>query len=131
MLGDDKGERVATMRDEMHEAHGGRRRHLPRRRTACRPPAPSSRSCASAIAAACKLDDRSRAFNTEWLTAIELGFTLEVAEAMAQSALHRKESRGAHTRLDEFKERDDANYLKHTLAYHTGDGPPRHRATRR
>ena len=44
---------------------------------------------------------------------------------IAQSALNRKESRGAHTRLDEFKERDDENYLKHTLAYRTGDGPPR------
>jgi len=72
-----------------------------------------------------KLDDRNRAFNTEWLSAIELGFGLELAEVIAQSALNRKESRGAHTRLDEFKERDDANYLKHTLAYRTGDGPPR------
>jgi fumarate reductase flavoprotein subunit len=72
-----------------------------------------------------RLDDRNRAFNTEWLSAIELGFTLEIAEVIAQSALSRKESRGAHTRLDEFKERDDANYLKHTLAYRTGDGPPR------
>ena len=72
-----------------------------------------------------KLDDRNRAFNTEWLSAIELGFTLELAEVIAQSALSRKESRGAHTRLDEFKERDDANFLKHTLAHRTGDGPPR------
>jgi succinate dehydrogenase flavoprotein subunit len=72
-----------------------------------------------------KLDDRNRAFNTEWLTAIELGFTLEIAEVIAHSALNRKESRGAHTWLDEFKERDDDNYLKHTLAYRTGDGPPR------
>jgi fumarate reductase flavoprotein subunit len=72
-----------------------------------------------------KLDDRNRAYNTEWLSAIEIDFGLELAEAMAQSALNRKESRGAHTRLDEFKERDDVNYLKHTLAYRTGDGPPR------
>jgi fumarate reductase flavoprotein subunit len=72
-----------------------------------------------------KLDDRNRAFNTEWLSAIELGFTLEIAEVIAHSALHRKESRGAHTRLDEFKERDDTNFLKHTLAHRTGDGSPR------
>ena len=50
-----------------------------------------------------RLDDRSRAFNTEWLTAIELGFSLEVAEAMAHSALARRESRGAHMRLDGFE----------------------------
>ena len=77
------------------------------------------------FAAGVHLDDRNRAYNTEWLSAIELGFGLELAEVIAQSALNRKESRGAHTRLDEFKERDDANYLKHTLAYRTGDGPPR------
>ena len=41
------------------------------------------------------------------------------------SALNRKESRGAHQRLDGFEERDDVNFLKHTLAYYTGDGPPR------
>ena len=44
---------------------------------------------------------------------------------IAHSALNRKESRGAHTWLEEFTARDDENYLKHTLAYRTGDGPPR------
>jgi fumarate reductase flavoprotein subunit len=72
-----------------------------------------------------KLDDRSRAFNTEWLTSIELGFQLDVAEAMAWSALERKESRGAHQRLDEFKSRDDEKFLQHTLAIHRPDGPPK------
>src|SRR6185436_3141743 len=72
-----------------------------------------------------KLDDRNRMYNTEWLSAIELGFTLEIAEVIAQSALNRKESRGAQTRLDEFKERDDEKFMKHALAYRTGDGPPR------
>src|SRR6185436_19388371 len=72
-----------------------------------------------------KLDDHSRAFNTEWLTAIELGFMLEVAEALAHGALERRESRGAHQRLDGFGERDDVNFLKHTLAHHAGEGAPR------
>ena len=72
-----------------------------------------------------RLDDTTRAFNTEWLSAIELGFTLEVAEAVAHSALNRRESRGAHFRLDEYKERDDINFLKHTVAYYSGDGAPR------
>ena len=72
-----------------------------------------------------RLDDRSRAFNTEWMSAIELGFTLDVAEALAHSALNRKESRGAHQRLDEYRERDDLNFLSHSLAHYTGEGPPR------
>jgi fumarate reductase flavoprotein subunit len=71
-----------------------------------------------------KLDDRSRAFNTEWLTAIELGFMLEVAEAMAHGAAARRESRGAHMRVD-FEARDDANFLKHSIAHHGGEGAPR------
>ena len=71
------------------------------------------------------LDDRTRSFNTEWLTAIELGFQLDVAEAMAWSALERKESRGAHKRLDQFDKRDDERFLQHTLAFHQPDGPPR------
>jgi fumarate reductase flavoprotein subunit len=72
-----------------------------------------------------KLDDGNRAFNTEWLSAIELGFTLDVAEAMTHSALNRRESRGAHQRLDEYRERDDVNFLVHSLAYSTGEGAPR------
>jgi fumarate reductase flavoprotein subunit len=72
-----------------------------------------------------RLDDRSRAFNTEWLTTIELGFSLQVAEAMAHSALKREESRGAHVRLDSFTQRDDEKFLCHSLAHAQGDGPPR------
>jgi fumarate reductase flavoprotein subunit len=72
-----------------------------------------------------RLDDRSRVWNTEWLTAIELGYQLDVAEAIAHSAFYRRESRGAHQRLDGFEARDDASFLKHTLAYYRPDGPPR------
>jgi fumarate reductase flavoprotein subunit len=71
-----------------------------------------------------KVDDTSSVFNTEWLLAIELGYQLQVAQAMAVSALNRKESRGAHQRLDDYKLRDDANYLKHSLATSAGDAPP-------
>ncbi|MBV8524014.1 MAG: succinate dehydrogenase/fumarate reductase flavoprotein subunit, partial [Acetobacteraceae bacterium] len=72
-----------------------------------------------------KLDDHSLCFNTEWLETIELGFMLEVAEAMAWSALERRESRGAHQRLDEgMTERDDEHFLKHSLAIYNGDGRP-------
>src|SRR5512134_1252734 len=124
LLGKDKGERVATIRDEMHDAMEtgvGIFRKADGMQAACGKLAQLRDRYRRGL----KLDDRNRAFNTEWLSAIELGFTLELAEVIAQSALNRKESRGAHTRLDEFKERDDANYLKHTLANRTGDGPPR------
>jgi fumarate reductase flavoprotein subunit len=124
MLGQDKGERVAKMRDEMHDAMEkgvGIYRKGADMQAACTKVAALRDRYRRGI----RLDDRNRAFNTEWLTAIELGFTLELAEVIAHSALNRKESRGAHTWLDEFKERDDDNYLKHTLAYRTGDGPPR------
>jgi len=74
---------------------------------------------------AIKLDDHSQGWNTDWLLAIELGYLLEVAEAMAHSALNRKESRGSHQRLDGFEARDDVNFLQHSLAFYQGDGPPR------
>jgi fumarate reductase flavoprotein subunit len=75
--------------------------------------------------ASVSLGDRSQCWNTEWLGAIELGFQLDVAQAMAHAALARRESRGAHQRLDDgCSERDDANYLKHSLAYHARSGTP-------
>ncbi|MBI5911618.1 MAG: fumarate reductase (quinol) flavoprotein subunit [Betaproteobacteria bacterium] len=72
-----------------------------------------------------KVDDRSKVYNTDWLLGIELGYLLDVAESIVHSAFNRKESRGSHQRLDGYEQRDDVNYLKHTLAYYNGDGPPR------
>ncbi|HEY2987650.1 MAG TPA: fumarate reductase (quinol) flavoprotein subunit [Candidatus Binatia bacterium] len=68
------------------------------------------------------IEDRGDVFNTQLTAALELDFMLDVAEAVAHSALNRKESRGSHTRTD-FPKRDDANFLKHTLAHRTPDGP--------
>ncbi|HSE88919.1 MAG TPA: fumarate reductase (quinol) flavoprotein subunit [Candidatus Binatia bacterium] len=68
------------------------------------------------------IEDRNSTFNTEVMNALELDYMLDVAETVANSALKRKESRGSHTRTD-FPTRDDANFLKHTLAYRTADGP--------
>ncbi len=67
------------------------------------------------------VDAKHRKFNLDLLRTLELGGMLDVAEAMAAGALARKESRGAHSRLD-FKTRNDADWLKHTLAHHTPDG---------
>jgi succinate dehydrogenase / fumarate reductase flavoprotein subunit len=62
------------------------------------------------------VDDHGRQFNTDLLNTWELGCLLDVAQATASSALARKESRGAHARED-FQERDDKEWMKHTLAW--------------
>jgi succinate dehydrogenase / fumarate reductase flavoprotein subunit len=67
------------------------------------------------------LQDKGKKFNTELLEAIELGYLLDLAEVTAESALARKESRGAHSRED-YPERDDESWLAHTLAYRTDRG---------
>jgi succinate dehydrogenase/fumarate reductase flavoprotein subunit len=67
--------------------------------------------------------DKERVFNTELTAVLELDFMLDVAATIAHSALLRRESRGAHSRTD-FPQRDDANFLKHSLAFRS-DGPPR------
>ena len=67
------------------------------------------------------LDDRSRTFNTERIAALEFAFMLDVAEAIATSALRREESRGAHQRTD-FPARDDERFLAHSLAHRDADG---------
>ena len=69
------------------------------------------------------LDDHSLTFNTELTAALELEFMLDVAEAVAYSALLRTESRGSHQRIDHPK-RDDEQFLAHSLAYRT-EGSPR------
>jgi succinate dehydrogenase / fumarate reductase flavoprotein subunit len=63
-----------------------------------------------------QIQDKGKTFNTELVEALEQGFLLECAEATIHGALGRQESRGAHYRTD-FPKRDDANWLKHTLAY--------------
>jgi fumarate reductase flavoprotein subunit len=68
------------------------------------------------------LSDESKVFNTELVSALELINMVEIAEVLAVSAAHRKESRGAHTCRD-FTARDDQNYLYHTMAYRDADGP--------
>ena len=66
------------------------------------------------------VQDKGRRFNTDLLEAVELGFLLDLAEVVVYSARNRQESRGGHQRED-FPTRDDEQYLKHTMAYLTGD----------
>ena len=71
------------------------------------------------------LGDRAEGWNTEWLGLLELAYQLDVAQALAHSAAARRESRGAHQRLDPgLTERDDEKFLKHTLATYQRGGVP-------
>jgi fumarate reductase flavoprotein subunit len=112
-------ERIAVIRDEMQKAmeegagiyrSGGT---LARAAAALR----GLQERAEQIA----IDDHSLTFNTERIAALELGFMLDVAEAIVNAALRREESRGAHQRLD-FTARDDARYLAHSLTHRNADG---------
>ena len=67
------------------------------------------------------IEDRSLTFNTELTSALELDFMLDLALTVTESGLARTESRGSHQRTD-YPERDDANFLKHSLAFKTNDG---------
>ena len=69
-----------------------------------------------------EVGNKEKAFNYDLTETIELGHQLELSELILFSALHRKESRGAHFRED-FPKRDDQNYLKHTLIFQTSQGP--------
>ncbi len=66
------------------------------------------------------IDDTGRRFNSDLLEAWELGCLLELAEVTTLSALRRRESRGGHAR-DDYPERNDEEWLKHTLCYKEGE----------
>jgi fumarate reductase flavoprotein subunit len=70
------------------------------------------------------LEDKSSVYNTDLYQTLELGAMIQCAETVALSALARKESRGAHQRLD-YEKRDDVAYLKHTMAHYNPNGDPR------
>ncbi len=116
------GETVAGLRREMMhvmELHAGIYRTREGLEKAC--------TTLSALRRRCRrieLHDRTNVYNTDLLQALELGSMLDCAEAVAQSALARKESRGAHQRLD-FAERDDGRFLKHPLASWQGLETPK------
>jgi len=71
------------------------------------------------------IDDKGEVFNSDLTQAIELGFLLELADCMTVCGIARKESRGAHARPHDYPDRDDENYMKHTLVALDADGSPR------
>ncbi|MFN2468537.1 MAG: FAD-binding protein [Gaiellaceae bacterium] len=68
------------------------------------------------------VEDKGSVFNSDLTQALELGFMLELADCMVVSGLARKESRGAHARPYDYPDRDDENYMRHTLTTLNGDG---------
>jgi succinate dehydrogenase/fumarate reductase flavoprotein subunit len=114
------GERVGAVRDALGQIMGEdvgvfrTREKLDRAREALRGIRPRVESVV--------IQDKSRVFNTELVSALELGSLMDLAETIVAGAIAREESRGAHARRD-FPTRDDVNWLKHTMAYHTPQGP--------
>jgi succinate dehydrogenase / fumarate reductase flavoprotein subunit len=69
------------------------------------------------------VDDKGEVFNNDLTQALELGFLLELASCMLVSGLARKESRGAHARPYDYPDRDDENFMKHTMVRWVVDQP--------
>jgi succinate dehydrogenase / fumarate reductase flavoprotein subunit len=121
LLGRKRGERPWRIRDElaetMHENFGVFRREQ------------QMKEQATVIAELREryehvvVEDKGDVFNTDLTQALELGFLLELADCMVVSGLARKESRGAHARPHDYPDRDDENFLKHTLV-RWADGAP-------
>jgi succinate dehydrogenase / fumarate reductase flavoprotein subunit len=61
------------------------------------------------------VEDKGQVFNNDLTQALELGFLLDLADCMVVSGLARKESRGAHARPHDYPDRDDENYMRHTI----------------
>ena len=70
------------------------------------------------------VEDKGDVFNSDLTQALELGFLLELADCMVVAGLERKESRGAHARPYDYPERDDENFMRHTLVTWQ-DGQPK------
>jgi succinate dehydrogenase flavoprotein subunit len=69
------------------------------------------------------VEDKGEVFNNDLTQALELGYLLDLASCMVVAGLERKESRGAHARPYDYPERDDENFMKHTIVRWVGDHP--------
>jgi succinate dehydrogenase/fumarate reductase flavoprotein subunit len=122
LLDREAGERPGVIRDEMavtmHENFGVFRREEQMRRQG------------ELIAGLLQryervvVEDKGDVFNSDLTQALELGFLLELAACMVEAGIARRESRGAHARPHDHPERDDANFMRHTLVT-WADGRPR------
>ncbi|MBW3593797.1 MAG: FAD-binding protein, partial [Actinobacteria bacterium] len=117
----DEGERPASIRDEMartmHENFGVFRREdqmLEQGEIVARLRERYERVV---------VEDKGSVFNHDVTQALELGFLLELSACMVAAGLARKESRGAHARPHDYPDRDDENYMRHTLV-RWDDGRP-------
>jgi len=120
ILGNEGGERVSVIRDEMKHIMN-EKAWIFRKGDQLETAIKEVRALRERVKRI-KVEDKSKDFNTGLLGALQLDFMLELAEVTVVSALPRQESRGAHSRVD-FPKRDDQNWLRHTLAYCTKDGP--------
>ncbi len=113
LLDRDEGERPHAIRDEMaetmHENFGVFRREDQMRRQGDIITGLLERYDSVVV------EDKSSVFNSDLTQALELGFLLQLASCMVESGLARRESRGAHARPHDYPERDDENFMRHTL----------------
>src|SRR5216684_1884380 len=115
-------ERIVTIRSEMHQAMESGA-GIYRNQTSLQKAADKLRDLRERFQDI-RLDDRGHLFNTELISALELSCMLDVAETMAQCAMQRTESRGAHQRTD-YPQRNDEKFLAHSVVYRDAAGRPR------
>ncbi len=121
LLDRDEGERPWAIREElgatMLECFGVFRREEDMRRAIDRVESLRERYQRVVV------EDKGKVFNTDLTQALELGYLLDLAACMLQAGIARKESRGAHARPYDYPERDDENFLKHSISRWV-DGQP-------
>jgi succinate dehydrogenase/fumarate reductase flavoprotein subunit len=69
------------------------------------------------------VEDKGNVFNNDLTQALELGYVLDLAACMVQAGVARKESRGAHARPYDYPNRDDENFMKHSISRWVDGGP--------
>ena len=121
LRGAPEGESPARIRKELADAMMDRLRRLPDRGGAASSVVAKVRDLRDALREGAR-PGPGTVFNTDLLETRELGYLLDCAEATTVAALARTESRGAHSRED-YPERDDGDWLKHSLAYRADGGP--------
>ena len=120
VLGNEGGEKVSTIRDEMRVIMN-KKVWIYRSGNELKDALKEIRGLRKRFEDV-RVEDKDRQYNTGLVGALQLDFTLDLAEVTIFSAVARTESRGAHYRLD-YPKRDDENWLRHTLALRTKEGP--------